>query len=766
MDLFKLFGIIAINNQEANEAVDATTEKVENAHPRIAAAFEKVGEVAVKAGKVIASGLAAGAAAIGALAKQSLDSYADYEQLVGGVETLFGTRGAKSVEEYAALVGKSVDAVSDEFEMLQDAQTLAMENAAKAYQTAGMSANEYMETVTSFAASLKQSTESELEAATVADMAVQDMADNANKMGTDMTSIQNAYQGFAKQNYTMLDNLKLGYGGTKEEMERLLQEASKLSGVEYNIDSLSDVYNAIHVVQEELGITGTTAKEASETISGSVSSMKSAWKNLLVGFADDSQDLGALISTLASSATTAAENIVPRIAEIFSGISAALPQVFAVVSAALPGLIEALLPGLVDGAVALVVGLIELLPSLVNMVFTDLPKLLTNALSQSTNPVVSFIGNLFDDIGVRWRGVLLPAIEEVGGAFGALIDAVQPIFALFAQLFTETTGVTDGFDLFHTICWAVKDALSVVADAIQSVADWINQHMPEIQATIQGVFDACQYAWDTIGQPLFDLVEKALEIVRNVFSEKMPEIKEFVSQCFTDIQTFWEDHLKPCFDAIGDFIENVLAPVFEEVFTNFIGPAVDTAFNTIKDLWNTTLKPVFTGITDFLTGIFTGNWKKAWDGIVSVAKGIFDGLVTVVKYPINQVINIVNSFIKGLNKLEIPDWVPLVGGKGINIPLIPKLEKGGILKKGQIGFLEGSGAEAVVPLDQNRAWISAVASDMKAETTGVDNGKLQQIIDLLETLIELMPESMRDAIAAMKFNINNREFARLVKAVD
>lgn len=245
----------------------------------------------------------------------------------------------------------------------------------------------------------------------------------------------------------------------------------------------------------------------------------------------------------------------------------------------------------------------------------------------------------------------------------------------------------------------------------------------------------------------------------------MPEIKEFVSQCFTDIQVFWDNYLKPCFDAIGDFIKNVLAPVFEEVFANWIGPAVEDAFRFIKDLWNNTLKPVFTGITDFLTGVFTGDWEKAWDGIVSVANGIFDGIVNVVKAPINQVIDIVNSFIKGLNKLEVPDWVPLIGGKGINIPLIPKLEKGGILKKGQMGFLEGSGAEAVVPLDQNRAWISAVANDMKAET-GVDNGKLQQIIDLLETLIELMPESMRDAIAAMKFNINNREFARLVKAVD
>lgn len=294
-------------------------------------------------------------------------------------------------------------------------------------------------------------------------------------------------------------------------------------------------------------------------------------------------------------------------------------------------------------------------------------------------------------------------------------------------------------------------------------------HFPAIRSTIQDTFQkawtVAKTVWDTIGKPIFDMAQKAVEIVRNAFSEKMPEIMEFVSQCFSDIKTFWEDNLKPCLEAIGDFIENILAPAFEYVFNEFIVDRIDTAFQFIKDLWNNSLKPIFTGITDFLTGVFTGNWEQAFQGLVDIVDGIFSGLEDIIKYPINKVIDLVNSFIKGLNKLEIPDWVPLVGGEGINIPLIPKLEKGGILKKGQMGFLEGSGDEAVVPLHQNRAWISAVARDMKAES-GADNGKLQQIIDLLELLIEVMPDSMKDAIAAMKFTIKDREFARLVKAVD
>lgn len=259
-------------------------------------------------------------------------------------------------------------------------------------------------------------------------------------------------------------------------------------------------------------------------------------------------------------------------------------------------------------------------------------------------------------------------------------------------------------------------------------------HFPAIQSTIQDTFQkawtVAKTVWDTIGKPIFDTVQELIAEVASVFAEKMPEIEAFVSQCFTDIQTFWEQNLKPCLDAIGAFLRDVLMPVFKEVFTNFIKPAVDDAFTFIKTLWDDTLKPVFVGITDFLTGVFTANWRQAFQGLINIVKGVFSGLKNVVKTPINQVINLVNSFIQGLNKLKIPDWVPAVGGKGINIPLIPKLEQGGILKKGQMGFLEGSGDEAVVPLHQNRAWISAVAKDLKLET-GADNGKLQQIIDML-----------------------------------
>mgnify|MGYP000373323172 CR=1 FL=1 len=256
-----------------------------------------IGKVFSVAAKTAVAGFTAAAAAVAAVSKSALNAYADYEQLVGGVETLFGNASDK-----------------------------VLQNANRAFQTAGLSANEYMETVTSFSASLLQSVGKDTKkAAEYADQALVDMSDNANKMGSNMRDIQNAYQGFAKQNYTMLDNLKLGYGGTKEEMERLIADANKVKQAngemaDLSIDSFADITKAIHIVQTEMGITGTTAKEASTTIQGSVGMMKASWKNLLVGVADDTQDFGGLMDNFVDSVGTAAKNILPRVETILGGI--------------------------------------------------------------------------------------------------------------------------------------------------------------------------------------------------------------------------------------------------------------------------------------------------------------------------------------------------------------------------------------------------------------------------------------------------------------
>lgn len=269
MNVFELLGVIAINNKDANKSIDDTGRKAHGLHSKMSQAFTSISKGAVACGKFVAKGMAvigaAGAAATAALLKSSIGNYAEYEQLVGGIETLF-----------------------------KDSKDKVMGYAKNAYKTAGLSANDYMSTVTSFSASLLQGLGGDTAAAAeMANMAVTDMADNANKMGTDITMIQNAYQGFAKDNYTMLDNLKLGYGGTQEEMARLINDSGVMGdsfvATAENVKDISfaKIVEAIHVVQTEMGITGTTAKEATETITGSFNSWKSTWTNLMTGMADD-----------------------------------------------------------------------------------------------------------------------------------------------------------------------------------------------------------------------------------------------------------------------------------------------------------------------------------------------------------------------------------------------------------------------------------------------------------------------------------------------
>lgn len=330
--------------------------------------------------------------------KQALESYADYEQLIGGVETLF-KENASVVEKYAN----------------------------NAYKTAGLSANEYMETVTSFSASLLQSLNNDTaKSATVADMAITDMADNANKMGTDMSMIQNAYQGFAKQNYTMLDNLKLGYGGTKSEMERLLSDAQKITGVKYDISSLNDVYQAIHVIQGELGITGTTAKEASTTIQGSVNSMKSAWQNMLTGIADDNANFDGLINNLVDSVTTAAANLLPRIEIIIDGVVELVIQLAQKIVEQLPNILQAgenILSKLIEGVLTMVPEIGPLVSTIINELLTKIIANLPAILQMG----IDILNELISGISQTLPKLIPIAIEAILNLAETLIDNIDTI---------------------------------------------------------------------------------------------------------------------------------------------------------------------------------------------------------------------------------------------------------------------------------------------------------------------------------------------------
>lgn len=414
-----------------------------------------------------------GAAATGlsTLGVAAVKNYANYEQLVGGVETLFGA-GGQSISEYAGTVGKSVNEVTEEYGNLMTAQNEVMKDAAEAYRTAGLSANDYMETVTGFAASLKQSTSSELEAAKSANQAVVDMADNANKMGTSMDAIQNAYQGFAKQNYTMLDNLKLGYGGTKEEMQRLLEDATKLSGVEYDISSLKDVYEAIHVIQTELGVTGTTAKEASTTISGSLNAMKASWENLVTGMADDDANFDALVQSFVETATTAAENLLPRIEIAIGGIGDLIDELLPVVMDKVPQIIEDVLPDLVDAGVkmtgAIAQGVVDNAPQLISYA-TELMVQFAQGLSDSTPEIIETAGQVLSSLK---DGIVQAAPELISAAAELITTLAQGIIDNLPELMDAAQEIADAIlDGIGDLCPALEPVTDVIKTIINNLDD-------------------------------------------------------------------------------------------------------------------------------------------------------------------------------------------------------------------------------------------------------------------------------------------------------
>ena len=413
----------------ANES-NVALEKIGATADKVSSGAQKVADATAGISRTAQAGLAAAAAAT----VKIVDSYADYEQLIGGVETLF--KG-----DADALVAR----------------------ANGAYKTAGLSANAYMETATGFAASLVSSLGGDTKKAVdLADMAITDMADNANKMGSDISSIQNAYQGFSKQNYTMLDNLKLGYGGTKEEMQRLLDEAEKLSGIHYDIGNYADIVNAIHVIQDEMGITGTTAKEAEGTISGSIAAFKASVSNLLAGMGDANADVDQLTDNVVEAFKTMAGNIIPILQNIWDH---------------LPGGAKFALGGMaVMAAISPVAGAISNISGAVGKLTTIIPKIGTAFSSMASfvmaNPIVLLIAAI-----VALVALIATKGDEIQAALQKLDDWLQGIFAKdWTEIFGPVLGdILNGFFANVKDIWeSIKQVFDGVIDFIRGVftGDW------------------------------------------------------------------------------------------------------------------------------------------------------------------------------------------------------------------------------------------------------------------------------------------------------
>lgn len=478
---------------------------------KVGDAISKVGSIAESVINKVTKVTAMVGTAVAGVVGAGVKSYANQEQLVGGVETLFKLSD-KEIKEYAKEYGMSVEEVKANSELMNNSIDTVIGNASVAYKTAGMSSNEYLETVTSFSASLLQSVGNDsFEAMEISDMAITDMADNANKMGTSIDNIKNAYQGFAKQNYTMLDNLKLGYGGTKSEMERLLSDAQKISGVKYDISNLSDVYNAIHVIQNEIGITGTTAKEAETTIQGSAASMQAAFDNFLNGSGSPEQ-LSEAIVVLVNNVVNAIQKIAPNIINgLITLLNSLLPNVIE--------LITQMLPHLVEAAQQLMASILETISQNIEPISTTVVSVL-----------MSFVNFLLEN---------LPMIIGVG---------LQIIIAL-------TQGISENLD---TIIPAVVDCVLEIVDVLINNIDLL------IDAAIQlflGIITGLMYATPQILIKMPELISKLASALKSSLG-KIVEVGKYL------IQGLWEG-IKNSYqwikDKISGFGENVTG-WFQNVF--------------------------------------------------------------------------------------------------------------------------------------------------------------------------------------------------------
>ena len=612
--------------------------------------FSAIKSGASKVAKGFAVVGATAATAFTAISTAAVNSYAEYEQLAGGVETLF-----------------------------KDSSNKLMGYADQAYKTAGMSANEYMSTVTGFSASLLQSLEGDTEkAADYANQAVIDMSDNANKMGTSMEMIQYAYQGFAKQNYTMLDNLKLGYGGTKEEMERLLADAEKISGIKYDISSFADVTQAIHVIQTELGITGTTALEASSTIQGSFASMKGAWQNLLTGMADENQNFDVLLENFINSIGTVMQNLLPRISVVLGGVlklvEGLLPQI--------PPLIQQLLPMLIDGTMTLIQGLVSILPDLITTITDVLPDLITTIVQM----LPTFIPLLINGV-----------VQLILGVISAIDLIIQPI-------------------------------IDVLPDLIISIIDALVQNLPAI---IQGLIlltMSIVEAMPQIIQALVEALPTIIEMILTALLENLPLIISGLVQVVAGIVIA---------------IPQIFASMIEAIVNVFVG-----IWNSLKDVFGQLGTWIYNNVVAPILSFFDSIWEGIKSGVKSAINfviGIINGLIGGFEGFVNIFVKGINLIIGGLNKIsfDIPDWVPLIGGKkfGFNLPKMKEASFSRIPKLAQ---------GAVIP--PNREFL-AVLGDQKSGTN-------------IEAPLSTIKQAVAEVLAGANMGGNGAETIELVVNLD
>lgn len=762
MELFKIFGRIALKGQaETEDGLDSVAGKASGVGQAL---LKGIGTFA----KWGAAAATAAATATAALVKSAVTAYSDYEQLVGGVETLFKD-SASEVQKYAA----------------------------NAYQTAGLSANEYMETVTGFSASLLQSLDGDTKAAAEkANVAITDMSDNANKMGTSMESIQNAYQGFAKQNYTMLDNLKLGYGGTKEEMQRLLEDAEKLSGQKFDLSSYADIVDAIHVVQTEMGITGTTAKEAATTIQGSVNMTKAAWQNLVVGIADDTQDFDGLVNNFVESVTTAGNNILPRVEIALKGVGTLVEKLAPIVAKTVPNIVSTTLPSMIKAGTsmirALLDGLLKAVPELIPCfkdIINQLIEVIVDNLPLIIEAAVTIAGAIVSGLVEALPDILTAGIQLIQSLAQGLTNGIPTILSTAITIVSQLAST-----LIQNVPQIVQTGIQLLLGLVNGILQAVPQLLQELPGIITQVVNnllSCIPMIIECGiELLTSLVDALPQIIQSIVAVLPQIISSIIGALLSHIDEIIQAGIKllvALVDALPEIILTIceaLPQIIEAITSTLIdhlGDIVEAGVELFMALV-TNLPQIIVDIAGKVPQIIAGIVAAIGMSLremVSAGKQIMLKLWEGMKAIAPDIAAWTKEFVKSIFTLNIN-----VGGVAQNIAnkaaqatgsgntgsfTARKHAKGGVVEKGEIALLEGDGAEAVVPLHQNRMWISRVAQDMKnaldygqsSSGSKNDNALLELIYELLERLPDLILEGME----SVNMKVDKREFARMVKEV-
>ena len=651
MNVFDLFAVLTLNSSDYDKGLDEAAGKADSFGNKIKTGLGN-------AAKVLGGGIIAGGTAAIALTRQATAAYSNYEQLVGGVETLFGT-GGKSLEEYAASVGQTVEQAADKYGELEYAQQLLLLQAKAAFKDSGLSMNEYMQQATSFAAALVNSLEGNtLDAVEIADVAIGDMSDNANKMGTSMEAIQNAYNGFAKGNFTMLDNLKLGYGGTKGEMERLLKKAEEITKAQgfardFSIDSFSDIVMAIHLVQNEMGIYGTTAKEAEGTISGSMATTKAAWQNLVLSFSMGTDDIADYLAAFIQSAQGTFTNMLPIVEKALIGIGSFVEQVIPVIIEKVPPLITELLPSFVSAVSSLIVGVAQALPQLIQPAFDALIQIvlvLAQAIIDNAPAILTSIGEVIANI---WT-----YIQE---QFPVAIQNGIDFLTNFSQGFTDAlpTLTENLVGIIGTVINMLLDSLPQLLlagyEMITNLAQGVASNLPTIITSIgellNQVLARVMQELPTFWQKGWDIVSNMLQGILNNLPAILSAIATVLSNLLSTIVANLPQMLSKGMEIVKSIADGILKnlPTIVESIVKLIAKLLATIVSKLPEILAMGVKLVGEIATGLIQGI-----PKLLGAVPKLVKSIWDGFTNVNWLSVGG--GIINGIANGVTSMASSLW--------------------------------------------------------------------------------------------------------------